>query len=53
MEQKNNEIGHCVAYGVTNYLARCNTSKTTDEWLGVEQEKTETYRRVSTLRCQI
>ena len=37
--KKNNEIGHCVAYGATNHLARCNTSKTTDEWLGVEQEK--------------
>ena len=53
LNKKNNEIGHCVAYGATNHLARCTTSKTTDEWLGVEQGKTETYRRVSTLRCQI
>ena len=39
LNKKNNEIGHCVACGATNHLARYNTSKTTDEWLGVEQEK--------------
>ena len=53
LNKKNNEIGHCVAYGATNHLARCNTSTTMDEWFGVEQEKNRTYRRVSTLRCQI
>ena len=51
--KKNNGIGHCVVHGATNHLVECNTSKTTDEWLGAEQGKTDTDRRVVTLRCQI